>query len=86
MAERMSRLRNEAVYAAERGDYSEAIKKLDVARIIYDTTPDVEKDGLRMEWRRIEPLIERFELLRSRQLGHGKVRSYPINHVERACR
>ena len=74
MAERMRRLRDEAVYAVEQSDYGTALTKLDAARVIYDTTPNSEKDALRMEWRNIEPLIKRIEMLDRRQRGVGKVK------------
>lgn len=80
MATRMRNLRNDAVFAVEKADYASALIKLDAARIIYDTTPNAEKDGLRMEWRSIEPLIARIELLANRAAGHGKLKRVPVTH------
>lgn len=80
MAKRMRDLRDDAVFAVEGADYTTALAKLDAARIIYDTTPNQEKDGLRIEWRNIEPLIARIEKLKHRADGDGKLKRRPITH------
>lgn len=77
MAARLEKLRNEAVYAAESGNYETALQKLNAASIVFDTTPNGEKDGVRLEFRRIEELIKRFEKLAAKQKGFGKVRRLP---------
>lgn len=80
MAARMAKLRLEAVNAFEATDYALAIAKIDAMRIIYDTTPDQEKDGLRINWRSIESLSKRIETLQLRASGAGKLQRVPITN------
>lgn len=65
MAERFLRLREEAVYLVEAGNYDDAYQKLVAAQVIYDTTPNQEREQLRMEFRSIEALMQRIEKLRN---------------------
>ena len=80
MAERMARLRLEAINAFEAADYSLALDKIDAMRIIYDTTPNQEKDSLRIEWRSIEQLTQRIEVRIHRSSSHGKLMRSPISY------
>lgn len=80
-AERMADHREKAINAFASRDYDTALHELETARIIYDTTPNTDKDGLRMEWRRIEELVARIETLKDRQSGHGKVKRVPIQRT-----
>lgn len=81
MAARMANLRLEAVNAFEASDYALALQKIGAMRIIYDTTPDQEKDGLRINWRSIESLEKRIEQLQYRAAGVGKLQRVPITHA-----
>jgi hypothetical protein len=78
MAARMSRLRLELVNAMESQDYATALLKFDAMRVIYDTTPDNEKDGLRMTWRSVESLGKRLEKLADKASSNGKLYRVPI--------
>lgn len=65
MAERFLRLRQDAVFLVELGDYEGAYRKLVAAQVIYDTTPNQEREQLRLEFRSIETLMLRIEKLRN---------------------
>lgn len=78
LAARMANLRLEAVVATEAADYDTAYAKLLAAQVIYDTTPNSEKDGLRMEWRSIEPLMKRLEKLKNQAIGSFGLQRVPV--------
>ncbi len=80
MAQRMASLRLEAVNAFEQADYATALAKIDAMRIIYDTTPNQEKDAYRIEWRSIEQLTQRIEKRQQEAIGAGKVMSTKISY------
>ena len=81
MAARMAKLRLKAVNAIEAADYDTAYDKLLAAQVIYDTTPNSEKDGLRMEWRSIEPLMKRLEKIRNQAVGNFGLQRVPVKFV-----
>lgn len=79
--DRASRLQTylfDAETAVASGDYATAVDKIEAARLIYDTTPDSEKDGLRMSWRSIEALQHRIEKRHWRAQGYGKARRVEV--------
>lgn len=78
--ETLQQLLVEARAAVRDKDYSTAYDRLVEASVIYDTLPNHEQDGLRMEWRSAEALLKRVEQLRDRQAGAGKVRRVNVQY------
>lgn len=70
----------EARVAVRDADYETAYSRLLEASVIYDTLPNYEQDGVRMEWRNAEALMRRIEKLRDRAAGHGKVKRVNVTH------
>lgn len=86
LAERMESLRVEAVAAVEAGDFQTALDKLIAIRMIVETSPDSEHEGLRMEWRNLEPFyFEIQKLARERSGTGGKIQSKPITYRRPDC-
>jgi hypothetical protein len=77
LTDRLARLREEAVYAVERADYQTAHAKLLAAQVIYDTTPNQEKDSLRLEFRSIEALMRRIEA----KLRGTRITRLPVEYI-----
>lgn len=74
----LKRLIQEARLAVRDKDYATAYDRLVEASVVYDTLPNYEQDGVRLEWRNAQQLFDRIERLMRQQSGAGKVKHVPV--------
>lgn len=75
----------EARAAVRDKDYATAYDRLVEASVVYDTLPNSEQDGVRMEWRNAEQLLERIKRLRDEQATSGKLKRVPLTYQRPGC-
>ena len=78
--ERMDRLFDEATNAYEAFEYATALHKVKTARIIWDSTPDQEKDGHSINLRSLENLTAMIERDMERAGTAGEYKRVPITY------